>query len=34
MSDLNCSEYSEKAIVVRGDSTKTYKEDLKTLGGI
>jgi hypothetical protein len=33
MSDLNCSEYSEKAIVVRGEATKTYKEDLKTLGG-
>jgi len=33
MSDLNCSEYSEKAIVVRGESTKTYKEQLKTLGG-
>ena len=33
MSDLNCSEYSEKAIVVRGESTKTYKENLKTLGG-
>lgn len=33
MSDLNCSEYSEKAIVVRGDSTKTYKEELKALGG-
>lgn len=33
MSDLNCSEYSEKAIVVRGESTKTYKDNLKTLGG-
>ena len=33
MSDLNCSEYSEKAIVVRGEATKTYKENLKTLGG-
>jgi hypothetical protein len=33
MSDLNCTEYSEKAIVVRGEATKTYKEDLKTLGG-
>lgn len=33
MSDLNCSEYSEKAIVVRGEATKTYKENLKSLGG-
>lgn len=30
---MNCSEYSEKAIVVRGEATKTYKENLKTLGG-
>lgn len=32
MSSLTCTEYSEKAIVVRGD-TKDYKEELKQLGG-
>ena len=29
---LSCTEYSEKAIVVRGDA-KEYKEELKKLGG-
>ena len=33
MSNLTCEDYSEKAIVVRGDSTKTFKEELKQLGG-
>jgi hypothetical protein len=32
MADLTCSDYSEKAVVVRGD-TKTHKEGLKNLGG-
>jgi len=32
MTDLEVTDYSEKAIVVRGD-TKMYKEQLKTLGG-
>ena len=31
-SDINISDYSEKSIVVRGD-TRKYKEDLKKLGG-
>jgi hypothetical protein len=33
MSDLTCTEYSEKAIVVRGESTKKYKDELTQLGG-
>lgn len=33
MSNLTCEDYSEKAIVVRGESTKTFKEELKQLGG-
>jgi len=32
MTDLSCTDYSDKAIVVRGD-TKDHKEDLKKLGG-
>lgn len=32
MTDLSCEDYSDKAIVVRGD-TKDHKEDLKKLGG-
>ena len=32
MTDLSCTDYSDKAIVVRGD-TKDHKEELKTLGG-
>jgi hypothetical protein len=32
MSDLSCTDYSEKAIVVRGD-TKEHKDALKNLGG-
>lgn len=32
MTDLSCVDYSEKAIVVRGN-TKEYKEELKKLGG-
>ena len=31
MSNLTCEDYSEKAIVVRGESTKTFKEELKQL---
>jgi hypothetical protein len=31
--DLICEEYSEKAIVVRGEETKNCKEELKKLGG-
>ena len=33
MSDLTCTEYSEKAIVVRGESTKKYIDQLTQLGG-
>ena len=33
MTELSCADYSEKAIVVRGEETKTYKEELKELGG-
>jgi hypothetical protein len=33
MSELNCCEYSEKALVVRGEGTKTYKDELSQLGG-
>jgi len=33
MTDLFCTDYSEKAFVVRGKETKTYKEELKQLGG-
>jgi len=32
MTDLSCTDYSDKAIVVRGD-TKEHKEQLKKLGG-
>jgi hypothetical protein len=32
MTDLSCTDYSDKAIVVRGD-TKDHKEELKKLGG-
>ena len=32
MTDVRVESYSEKAIIVRGD-TKTYKDDLKKLGG-
>lgn len=32
MTELVCSEYSEKSIVVHGD-TRLYKEELKKLGG-
>lgn len=32
MTDLSCTDYSDKAIVVRGD-TKEHKEELKNLGG-
>lgn len=32
MTDLSCTDYSDKAIVVRGE-TKDHKEDLKKLGG-
>lgn len=32
MTDLSCIDYSDKAIVVRGD-TKEHKEQLKQLGG-
>jgi hypothetical protein len=32
MTDLSCTDYSEKAIVVRGN-TKEYKDQLKSLGG-
>jgi hypothetical protein len=31
--DLHIIDYSEKSFVVRGDSTKDYKERLKELGG-
>ncbi len=31
--DLTVHEYSEKSIVVRGEDTKLYKEELKDLGG-
>lgn len=30
--DINCEEYSDRAIVVRGE-TKNYKDDLVSLGG-
>ena len=30
--DLKCEEYSEKCVVVTGD-TRKYKDDLKILGG-
>jgi len=33
MTDLSVADYSEKAIVVRGESTRSLKEELKTLGG-
>lgn len=33
MTSLSCSDYSEKAIVVRGEETHTYKEELMQLGG-
>lgn len=33
MSGLFVQDYSEKAIVVRGEKTKDLREDLKTLGG-
>jgi hypothetical protein len=32
MTDLSCTDYSDKAIVVRGE-TKEHKEELKKLGG-
>lgn len=32
MTDLSCTDYSEKSVVVRGD-TKEHKEELKKLGG-
>lgn len=31
--DIICESYSEKAIVVRGQDTKLYKEELKDIGG-
>jgi hypothetical protein len=33
MTDMSVQDYSEKSIVVRGEETKKYKEELKTLGG-
>jgi len=33
MTSLSCSDYSEKAIVVRGEETHSYKEELMQLGG-
>ena len=31
--DLNIENYSDKSFVIRGDSTREYKESLKALGG-
>ncbi len=33
MSDMSVSEYSEKAIVLRGEDTRSYKDQITSLGG-